>query len=237
MRTVSLIGLALSLVPIGLVGYLLSRWGGSGWKIFEATARMLVQLLAVGYILRAVLDNSDVRVGLAVMSVMVVAAGFISVRTVHANRRDAIILAIASIVFGGGAALACATMMSLGLGFQYDPRIVIPLAGMTFANAMTAITLVSERLQRELETGVAYPEARNAAFQASLIPQVNTFLAVGIVSLPGMMSGQILSGVDPLVAVRYQIVVMSLILQSAAFSTAIFLIVGNRCGVFAPMRR
>lgn len=237
MRTVSLIGLALSLVPIGLVGYLLSRWGGSGWKIFEATARMLVQLLAVGYVLRVVLDNSDIRVGLAVMSVMVVAAGLISVRTVDVNRRNAIVLAIVSIMIGGGAALACATMMSLGLGFQYDPRIVIPLAGMTFSNAMTAVTLVSERLQRELETGVAYPEARNAAFQAGLIPQVNTFLAVGIVSLPGMMSGQILSGVDPLVAVRYQIVVMSLILQSAAFSTAIFLIIGHRFSVFAPMRR
>ena len=56
-----------------------------------------------------------------------------------------------------------------------------------------------------------------------MIPQVNALLAVGLVSLPGMMTGQILSGVDPLIAVRYQIVVMAMILQASGFSVAIFL--------------
>jgi putative ABC transport system permease protein len=61
------------------------------------------------------------------------------------------------------------------------------------------------------------------AFKASLIPQINSFLAVGLVSLPGMMSGQILAGVDPLVAVRYQMMVMFMILGSSGISTVSYL--------------
>ena len=105
---------------------------------------------------------------------------------------------------------------------------MIPFAGMIFSNAMTAITLAAERLQRELETGTPYKDARTAAWTAALIPQINALLAVGLVSLPGMMTGQVLTGVDPLIAVRYQIVVMAMIFQSAGFSVAMFLLLSGR---------
>ena len=104
----------------------------------------------------------------------------------------------------------------------YEPRYVIPIAGMIYANSMNAVSLAAERLEKELKTST-YKEANRAAFKASMMPKINIFLAVGIVSLPGMMTGQILSGVDPLVAVRYQIVVMAMILGSSGISVVIYL--------------
>ena len=93
---------------------------------------------------------------------------------------------------------------------------------MLYANCMNAVSLVAERFEREKETK-QYEAARAAAFRASLIPQINAFLAVGLVSLPGMMTGQILSGVDPIIAVRYQIMVMLMVLGSSGISTILYL--------------
>ena len=97
------------------------------------------------------------------------------------------------------------------------------LAGMIFAGAMTTISLAGERAYAEAERGVSYTEARRIAMQAALIPMINSLFAVGLVSLPGMMTGQILSGVSPLVAAKYQIVVMSMLFGVTGISAAIFL--------------
>ena len=105
----------------------------------------------------------------------------------------------------------------------YQPTVVIPLAGMIFANAMNSVSLAGERLYSEIGHRLDYRRARNAAFQAAMIPVVNSLLAVGLVSLPGMMTGQILAGTSPLIAARYQIIVMCMIFGSAGISTALFL--------------
>jgi len=94
---------------------------------------------------------------------------------------------------------------------------------MVFANAMTAVSLAGERLFAELGHKLPWEKARITAYQAAMIPVINALLAVGLVSLPGMMTGQILSGVSPLIAARYQIMVMCMIFASAGISTAIFL--------------
>ncbi|MDX2481924.1 MAG: ABC transporter permease, partial [Desulfuromusa sp.] len=96
-------------------------------------------------------------------------------------------------------------------------------AGMIFANSMNSISLAGERLEAEISRDIPYDKARSIALQASLIPITNSLLAVGLVSLPGMMTGQILSGVSPLIAARYQIMVMCMIFGSAGISAAIFL--------------
>jgi putative ABC transport system permease protein len=100
---------------------------------------------------------------------------------------------------------------------------MIPIAGMIFSNAMNAISLAGERLYSELGHHEDYTRARNTAFQAAMIPVTNALLAVGLVSLPGMMTGQILAGTSPLIASRYQIIVMCMIFSSAGISTAMFL--------------
>ena len=71
-------------------------------------------------------------------------------------------------------------------------------------------------------------EARNTAYQTGMIPVINALLAVGLVSLPGMMTGQILAGVSPFIAARYQILVMCMIFASAGLSTALYLVLVRR---------
>jgi putative ABC transport system permease protein len=71
---------------------------------------------------------------------------------------------------------------------------------MIFAGAMNSISIAAERIQTEMKRNVSYKEARGIALKASLIPIVNSLFAVGLVSLPGMMTWQILSGVSPLIA-------------------------------------
>ena len=94
---------------------------------------------------------------------------------------------------------------------------------MIFANSMNSVSLAAERYESEIANGVPLINARHTALHASLIPTINMLFAVGLVSLPGMMTGQILSGVSPHVAVRYQIMVMCMIFGSAGISSAYFL--------------
>ena len=85
------------------------------------------------------------------------------------------------------------------------------------------MTLSAERYDAEREGGREAESARNTAWNAALIPQVNAFLAVGLVALPGIMTGQVLAGADPMDAVRYQIMVMAMVMGSAGLAVAIFL--------------
>jgi len=120
--------------------------------------------------------------------------------------------------------LILVTQLILELPRWFEPRYVIPLAGMIFANTMNTTALAAERFHSELaRNNDDYVAARNTAMEAALIPQINALLAVGLVSLPGMMTGQILSGIDPLIAARYQIMVMCMIFASAGLGAASYL--------------
>ena len=99
-----------------------------------------------------------------------------------------------------------------------------PLGGMIFANCMNSISLAAERFENEKVRERAYEDRRNKSFKASLIPITNSLLAVGLVSLPGTMTGMILSGISPMIAVKYQIMVMCMIFGSTGISSAIYLV-------------
>jgi putative ABC transport system permease protein len=129
---------------------------------------------------------------------------------------------------GGGFILWLITQLVISLEPWFEPRYMIPLAGMIFANSMNSVSLAAERLAAELSRDLDFRQARNEAFQAAFIPTINSMLAVGLVSLPGMMTGQILSGVSPTVAAHYQIVVMCMIFASAGLSTALFLQISRK---------
>ena len=105
----------------------------------------------------------------------------------------------------------------------HSAQYVIPLAGMVFASAMNSISICAERFQSERNRGEKITVAREFAFKAALIPITNALFAVGLVSLPGMMTGQIIAGVDPPIAARYQIMVMCMLFSSAGLSAACFL--------------
>ncbi len=131
--------------------------------------------------------------------------------------------AIFAIGLSGSFTLIIITQGVLQLSPWWHAQTLIPLAGMVFASSMNSVSLSGERFYCEIANKANYNQARNIAFQASMIPNVNALLAVGIVSLPGMMTGQILSGVSPLIAARYQIMVMCMIFASAGISSAYFL--------------
>ena len=94
---------------------------------------------------------------------------------------------------------------------------------MVFANCMNSISLAAERFENENENRLSFENQRNIAFKASLIPITNSLLAVGLVSLPGTMTGMILSGISPIIAVKYQIMVMCMIFGSTGLSSALYL--------------
>jgi putative ABC transport system permease protein len=154
---------------------------------------------------------------------MLVAASWVALNTVDLRKTTLFPASLASVLLGGGTTLLLITQGVLQLDPWYQPSYMIPLAGMIFAASMTNISLALERLHAELENGRTFQRARDIAFRASMIPVINSFFAVGLISLPGMMTGQILSGVSPLVAVRYQIMVMCMIFGAAGLSTVCFL--------------
>jgi UDP-glucose/iron transport system permease protein len=222
-QVISIARLAVALVPALVVLAILASWTKGHKTAAYGLARMLGQLLLIGYFLAYIFATEDAWVLLAVLAVMVLAASWISLRT--AEHRSPLLLrhALIAIVVGGGSTLALITQGVLDLNPWFEASKMIPLAGMIFGNAMNSVSLALERFHAEVERQASYQQARDIAFRASLIPIINSLFAVGLVSLPGMMTGQILSGVSPLLAARYQIMVMCMIFGSAGISSAIFL--------------
>ena len=198
------------------------RWTAGAGTALYATVRMLVQLLLIGFVLVYIFDADRPAIVIGVLAVMLIAASWIAIRPVPKQTglyRNAFI----AIAVAGVLVLALVSQVVIGVEPWFSPRYLIPLAGMIFAGAMNTVSLAAERLFAETGRGVSYRESRRVALQASMIPMINSLFAVGLVSLPGMMTGQILSGVSPFVAAKYQIVVMSMLFGVSGISAAVFL--------------
>ena len=211
------------LVVLGIMVKWHMNYGNSVYAII----RMVIQLLIIGYLLIFIFNAESSWIVMGILVVMVVASSWIALGVVSDHRRKLLNYTLIAICIGGGFTLVVITQGVLVLEPWYSPRYMVPLAGMIFANAMNTVSLAAERCYSEINSGVVYDKARNIAFHASMIPIINSLFAVGLVSLPGMMTGQILSGVSPLVAVRYQIVVMCMVFSSAGISSAIFLVLAK----------
>lgn len=222
-QVISLANLALAFIPVVIVLIILQQWKGDSKEALFGISRMLVQLLVVGYFLTFLFNAENVWIILTVLSVMLLVSSWISLRTLKIHRKALYPLSFVSILIGGGSVLFMITQGVLGLEPWYEPRYLVPLAGMIFSSSMNSISLAAERVEAEMSRGEPYEKARSIALRASLIPIVNALFGVGLVSLPGMMTGQILSGVSPLIAVRYQIMVMCMLFSASGISAAIFL--------------
>lgn len=222
------LGLALAFIPTLVVIGVLYRWSAGANTAIYATARMLIQLLLIGYVLVYIFDASEPGIIVLVLVVMLAAASWIAIRPLQNSGRRVYLNALVSISVGGLLTLALVSQLVIGVEPWFSPRYLVPLGGMIFAAAMNTVSLAAERLQAETERGTAYREARRVALQTSLIPTVNSLFAVGLVTLPGMMTGQILSGISPMVAAKYQIVVMSMIFGVSGISAALYLVLEHR---------
>lgn len=227
-ETITWQGLILSLVPAAIVVAIMVRWSAGAKTALYATVRMLIQLLLIGYVLVYIFEADRPGIIVGVLTIMLAIASWISIRPVQKKQAHVFGHALLAIAVGGVLTLALVSQVVIGVEPWFSPRYVIPLAGMIFAGAMNAVSLAAERLQAETEREVAAPEARRIALQASLIPIINSLFAVGVVALPGMMTGQILSGVSPLVAAKYQIVVMSMLFGVSGISASLYLTLQSR---------
>src|SRR5210317_201073 len=219
---IPLFNLALAFIPVCIVIVIQYFWAREYRNAIYGVSRMLAQLLMIGYILTYIFDTDNAWIVLAVLSVMVLAASWIGLQTVRHKQLYLYPKALLALIIGGGT-LVLVTQGVLNLTPWYLPNYFIPLAGMIFANAMNSVSLAADRLEAEIDRNIEYEQARNIAFRASLIPITNSLFAVGLVAIPGMMTGQILSGISPLIAARYQIMVMCMVFSAAGISSACFL--------------
>ncbi len=215
--------LAIAFIPVLLVIIIMWRWKLNYKKSVYAVFRMLVQLLLIGFFLAYIFEAVSFWPVILVLAVMLFSSSWIALRTMKIPRRQLLMKSFLAISIGGVSVLLLITQGVLNLQPWYLPSYMIPLAGMIFANAMNSISLAGERLESEVGRGVNYQKARVIALNAALIPITNSLLAVGLVSIPGMMTGQILSGVEPFIAARYQIMVMCMIFGSTGISVTVFL--------------
>ena len=227
-QVISIPGLIWALLPAAVVVGILFRWTTTGRTAVYAVTRMLIQLLLIGFVLAYIFDAEQPGIIILVLAVMLVVASWIAIRPLRHKQPRLFRNAFIAITVSGVLTLALVTQAVLGIEPWFLPRYMVPLAGMIFANSMNAVSLAAERFEAERDRDVGYIEARSTALQASLIPIINSLFAVGLVSLPGMMTGQILSGVSPFIAARYQIVVMCMIFGSAGMSSAIYLALAKK---------
>lgn len=243
------VGLAASLTLV-VVALALSRWQDLHLEasILWAALRAGAQLTVVGWALVLVLDP-DTTVALAWVWVVVMV--LVAALTIRHRAREV------PAAFGIGlAAMTAVAVVSLGvifgLGiFPAEAQTIVPLAGMMIGNSMAATVLAARRVVGELDghrdevdarLALGHPSTRAArpyvrdALRTALTPQIESTKIVGLIALPGAMTGLILAGVDPIDAVQVQLAIMYLILGSVACSVTI-VGVGLTRRLFTPDHR
>jgi putative ABC transport system permease protein len=216
---------------------------GLGRRLMLAALATIAQLLLIGFVLDWVFRVNRWYLVLALLVAMTLIAGVAAVRRTHV-RYPGIWLSSAISVWASSWAIgSLAVFVVVGVRPWYAPQYTIPLLGMILGNTLTGISLGLDRLGGELaarraqvEAGLALGATRweaarqsiQEAVRTGLIPIINAMMVVGIVSLPGMMTGQILAGASPLEAVKYQIVIMFLIASATSLGTVSVVLLSYR---------
>ena len=229
---ISMIDLSWMLVPVVIMMFIYFRWTKDKLTIPYALIRMMTQLILIGYVLTYIFNSDSSSLIILVLSVMLIAGSMIALRPLQKKNKSLYLYAFISICIGGIFTLSMVIFGVLHLTPWYEAKFLIPLSGMIFANAMNSVSIAAERFESEFSQNNNYIQSRATSYKAAFIPTINALFAVGLVSLPGMMTGQILSGVDPLIAVRYQMMVMLMILGSSGISVAIYLSLVKNKNIF-----
>lgn len=228
MYNISFFDLIWIFIPLIVVYYIYYKWSDDTTSIPYALSRMVIQLIALGYFLTYIFETKNFFIIILILSVMLIVASIISLRPVTNKSKSLYLSSFISITIGGLITLIFVIDGVLDISLWFEPRFLIPIAGMIFANSMNSVSIAAERFESEYQKSTNLIKARNIAYKSSLIPNINTLFAVGLVSIPGMMTGQILSGVDPMIAVNYQIMVMCMVILSGGISSAIYLKINSK---------
>ena len=208
-----------------------------------AAVRTYVQLLLLGLVLRWAFAADRWWWVVGILAIMTVAAARIILKRAPDAPSGLFLAAVTSMAVTGITVTFAVTGLVVGADPWYSPRYVIPIAGMVLGNSMTGIALSLERVFADLDARAgeiramtalgaspweaAHPSVR-AALRAGLIPAINAMAAAGIVFIPGMMTGQILAGADPLEATKYQIVVMLMVAAAEIVGAALAVLMSYR---------
>lgn len=227
-----------ALLILALAGLSLHLKLGVEKQLLLAAARSTIQLLLIGLVLKALFAHAQLGWVALIAAVMIIVAG----REVMVRQKRRLLgwwgfgVGTVSMFVSSFTVTVMALVMVIGTIPWYAPQYAIPLLGMVLGNTMNGISLGLDRLTQDaaqkrpiiesrLALGqsweMAISDSRREAIRVGLIPIINSMAAAGIVSLPGMMTGQILSGTPPVEAVNYQILVMFLIAGGTGFGTIV----------------
>ena len=220
---IPLANLMLGFIPVIILIGIMYFWGLKISNSIYANFRMLIQLLLIGYILTFIFETDEPIIIALVVLFMILMSAWIAMRPLKESGIYPFIVIFLSLALSGLAVLFLISQFIVDLPRWFEPSFVVPIAGMIFANSMNTVSLAGERFFIEKDRGEGYEESRKIALETALIPQINALFAVGLVSLPGMMTGQILSGIEPLMAARYQIMVMCMIFSTAGLSAVTYM--------------
>ncbi|HFI0213581.1 TPA: iron export ABC transporter permease subunit FetB [Streptococcus suis] len=200
--------------------------------IFMAVVRTVLQLIFVGYILKFIFQASNVFLSLAMVLIILYNAS-VQANKRNPNSKKSLLHPFLALLASTGLTL---TILVLSGAIQFIPSQVIPISGMLASNAMTAIGLsyramyksftdnrqqVLEKLSLGATVKLASQDILREAIKTGMQPTIDSAKTVGLVSLPGMMSGLIFAGVDPVHAIRYQIMVMFMLLSATSLASVI----------------
>ena len=212
---------------LGLIGMAiaLSLWRKLALEkqLAYSAVRSLMQLIAIGYILDIVFAIDNWLIVLAILGVMIAIASIVTRNRIDQKLSGLLATVILSLVASSAFTLGYVILLIVQPDRWYEPRYLIPLAGMLFGNAMNAASLAGDRLlnainrnRLEIETHLclgatgkqAIASYQREAIRTGLIPTLNNMIVMGLVSLPGMFTGQVLGGSNPRDAASYQILIL-----------------------------
>ncbi|MBD2742075.1 iron export ABC transporter permease subunit FetB [Coleofasciculus sp. FACHB-1120] len=214
--------LALGMMAVAIGLSRIQQLGLEG-QLAIATGRTIIQLLGVGYVLAFVFAWKNPWAVLALLMVMLSIAAIVARNRIGKKIPQVLPVVWGSILVSSALTLSYTTLLILQPPIWYEPQYLIPLAGIVLGNAMNGAAIAGERLsstvnasRTEIETHLslgatpqqAVAQYRKDSIRAGLIPTLNQMMVVGVVTLPGIITGQLLSGVDPLNAASYQILIM-----------------------------
>lgn len=240
------LGFTLTFIIITMV---LSKWQKLGLEkdIAWGTIRGALQLLFIGYVLHFVFQTEHLGLIIGIIAIMIMIA------TQNAGKRGK---GLKGILWRIAAAIAVTELLTMGLmlGFQIikpTTQFIIPISGMTIGSSMIVCGLFLNQMNREvgssrelidalLALGATPKQAIQQALQrsvkASMIPTIDGMKTVGLVQLPGMMTGMIIAGSSPIEAVRYQILILFAFTASAAMTGIILSILSYKLWFTKDMR-
>ncbi|QSJ14195.1 iron export ABC transporter permease subunit FetB [Nostoc sp. UHCC 0702] len=227
--------IAVALMAIAIA---LSAWEKLGLELnlAIATGRTILQLLVLGYVLDFIFALDDAWAVLAILTIMLTITAIVARNRISQKIPYVLPLVWGAILISTALTLVYTNLLIIQPERWYEPRYVIPFAGMMLGNAMNAAAIAGERLvntintsRLEIETHLslgatpqqAVTQYRKEAIRAALIPTLNQMMLVGMVALPGITTGQLLAGVKPLDAVSYEILIIFMVAVANLLTTVL----------------